>query len=238
MFGISGGIDQLGAHVTSETAPILSQKFAKLAVGNSQEMFYNVPHWLKNQRKMVKESSEKSSYGGIAQLGAHVTSETTPNLFQKFEKLAVDNLREVFYNMWRWLKNQQTIVQKSSEKSSYGGIAQLGERLNGIQEVSGSIPLISTIGNRKKLVLMKVKTSFFISSMQIDMSHECHSFTPRFALPKPCTEQNSIPWKSATIHVALFSYPREGQPCRKSFCQIISMETNQRNLYISKFLAF
>ncbi len=27
---------------------------------------------------------------------------------------------------------------------SFGGIAQLGERLNGIQEVSGSIPLIST----------------------------------------------------------------------------------------------
>ena len=30
--------------------------------------------------------------------------------------------------------------------AQYGGIAQLGERLNGIQEVSGSIPLISTIG--------------------------------------------------------------------------------------------
>ena len=29
-------------------------------------------------------------------------------------------------------------------KTAYGGIAQLGERLNGIQEVSGSIPLIST----------------------------------------------------------------------------------------------
>ena len=28
----------------------------------------------------------------------------------------------------------------------FGGIAQLGERLNGIQEVSGSIPLISTKG--------------------------------------------------------------------------------------------
>ena len=28
--------------------------------------------------------------------------------------------------------------------ASHGGIAQLGERLNGIQEVSGSIPLIST----------------------------------------------------------------------------------------------
>ncbi len=31
-----------------------------------------------------------------------------------------------------------------SEEEPRGGIAQLGERLNGIQEVSGSIPLIST----------------------------------------------------------------------------------------------
>ena len=30
-----------------------------------------------------------------------------------------------------------------------GGIAQLGERLNGIQEVSGSIPLISTISRER-----------------------------------------------------------------------------------------
>ncbi len=30
-----------------------------------------------------------------------------------------------------------------------GGIAQLGERLNGIQEVSGSIPLISTKSSRE-----------------------------------------------------------------------------------------
>ena len=30
------------------------------------------------------------------------------------------------------------------QRTEYGGIAQLGERLNGIQEVSGSIPLIST----------------------------------------------------------------------------------------------
>lgn len=31
--------------------------------------------------------------------------------------------------------------------SYYGGIAQLGERLNGIQKVSGSIPLTSTKKN-------------------------------------------------------------------------------------------
>ena len=35
-------------------------------------------------------------------------------------------------------------LRGSGPKAS-GGIAQLGERLNGIQEVSGSIPLISTI---------------------------------------------------------------------------------------------
>ena len=37
------------------------------------------------------------------------------------------------------------IIQKLSDSTiEFGGIAQLGERLNGIQEVSGSIPLIST----------------------------------------------------------------------------------------------
>ena len=37
------------------------------------------------------------------------------------------------------------IIRKLSDSVTvYGGIAQLGERLNGIQEVSGSIPLIST----------------------------------------------------------------------------------------------
>ncbi len=36
--------------------------------------------------------------------------------------------------------------------TAYGGIAQLGERLNGIQEVSGSIPLISTRKSLETLV--------------------------------------------------------------------------------------
>ena len=39
-----------------------------------------------------------------------------------------------------------------------GGIAQLGERLNGIQEVSGSIPLIST----KALIFSKISAFFHI----------------------------------------------------------------------------
>ena len=48
-------------------------------------------------------------------------------------------------------KKVLTIRKKSASISHvlfrakvHGGIAQLGERLNGIQEVSGSIPLIST----------------------------------------------------------------------------------------------
>ncbi len=40
----------------------------------------------------------------------------------------------------------------------YGGIAQLGERLNGIQEVSGSIPLIST----KNVLKLKDFRTFFL----------------------------------------------------------------------------
>tara|TARA_Y100001970_G_scaffold293883_1_gene444236 strand:+ start:2360 stop:2530 length:171 start_codon:yes stop_codon:yes gene_type:complete len=34
-----------------------------------------------------------------------------------------------------------------------GDIAQLGERLNGIQEVSGSTPLISTLKLKKEFIL-------------------------------------------------------------------------------------
>ena len=37
-----------------------------------------------------------------------------------------------------------------SEKHSNGGVAHLGERLNGIQEVEGSIPFVSTSGKAHK----------------------------------------------------------------------------------------
>ncbi len=43
-------------------------------------------------------------------------------------------------------------------QTKYGGIAQLGERLNGIQEVSGSISLISTMvseGTLRKVLKTK-----------------------------------------------------------------------------------
>ncbi len=43
----------------------------------------------------------------------------------------------------------------------YGGIAQLGERLNGIQEVSGSIPLISTNFKKKQRKLVSEKKRVF-----------------------------------------------------------------------------
>jgi hypothetical protein len=42
------------------------------------------------------------------------------------------------------LTKEEKIITFTSEKIETGAIAQLGERLNGIQEVSGSIPLSST----------------------------------------------------------------------------------------------
>ena len=62
----------------------------------------------------VKAPDEGAPFGGIAQLGAQANRFHTP----------------VFNSIYN--------------HSPSGGIAQLGERLNGIQEVSGSIPLIST----------------------------------------------------------------------------------------------
>lgn len=47
----------------------------------------------------------------------------------------------------------------------HGGIAQLGERLNGIQEVSGSIPLISTTLETAQ------RCGFFIFSFQLQFRY-------------------------------------------------------------------
>ncbi len=50
---------------------------------------------------------------------------------------------EGIYNFENALYNLVSVLQ--------GGIAQLGERLHGMQEVSGSIPLTSTKNSRKQL---------------------------------------------------------------------------------------
>ena len=67
----------------------------------------------------------------------------------------VINFSEIGADIFEKLKKgidiflKYAIIQKLSDsEEKFGGIAQLGERLNGIQEVSGSIPLISTITKR------------------------------------------------------------------------------------------
>ena len=54
-------------------------------------------------------------------------------------KKAVDNSPFSWYNNTR----------RQGRRTSYGGLAQLGERLHGMQEVSGSIPLFSTISSNE-----------------------------------------------------------------------------------------
>ena len=60
---------------------------------------------------------------------------------------------------------------------SHGGVAQLGERLTGSQEVRGSIPLVSTIVNAKAFGIPK---AFF------------HAKTPRAANPTYATKSCTI----------------------------------------------
>ena len=54
-------------------------------------------------------------------------------------KKAVDNSPFSWYNNTR----------RQGRHTGYGGLAQLGERLHGMQEVSGSIPLFSTISSNE-----------------------------------------------------------------------------------------
>ena len=61
---------------------------------------------------------------------------------------------------------------------THGGVAQLGERLTGSQEVRGSIPLVSTIVNAKAFGIPK---AFFM---------------PKYLAP----QTQSTPTKSCTIY--------------------------------------
>ena len=59
----------------------------------------------------------------------------------------------------------------SAQRFQYGGIAQLGERLNGIQEVSGSIPLISTKNHRfhlESMVFLYFSACFVLGVFALD----------------------------------------------------------------------
>ena len=49
-----------------------------------------------------------------------------------------------------------------NKAETHGGVAHLGERLNGIQEVRGSIPLIST---KKALISREIKAFLHISAL-------------------------------------------------------------------------
>ena len=93
------------------------------------------------------------------------------------------------------------------DANEYGGIAQLGERLNGIQEVSGSIPLIST--NLESLKSKDFGLSFVFSELfaVICRSRSTHH-TPRseqlseqteklFSLPQPIFDK--IPSISSAV---------------------------------------
>ena len=64
-------------------------------------------------------------------------------------KKAVDN------SLFSWYNN----TRRQGRHTSYGGLAQLGERLHGMQEVSGSIPLFST---KKALYFVGSMVLFFL----------------------------------------------------------------------------
>ena len=68
-----------------------------------------------------------------------------------FPKTLSENQKEKYFKKPIDKSGKYAIIQKLSDTDMQnqilGGIAQLGERLNGIQEVSGSIPLISTKEN-------------------------------------------------------------------------------------------
>ena len=82
-----------------------------------------VSGWYNNQRRQGRHTS----FGGLAQLGARLVSKHTPS--QMVLRQSIPNKK---------------LHPRGSLLGFYGGLAQLGERLHGMQEVTGSIPVFST----------------------------------------------------------------------------------------------
>ena len=78
-----------------------------------------------------------------------------------------------------WYNNQR----RQGRHTSFGGLAQLGERLHGMQEVSGSIPLFST----KKALYFAGSTVLFFLLKPMGTALLClRRFRPSYTPKKIC----------------------------------------------------
>ena len=80
--------------------------------------------------------------------------------------------------------------------SSHGGVAQLGERLTGSQEVRGSIPLVSTIVNARPLGNLRLFSYAVTAQTKVTPHQRPHPKKLRNLLPTSVhsllTQHNSI----------------------------------------------
>ena len=66
-----------------------------------------------------------------------------------------------------------------------GGVAQLGERLTGSQEVMGSIPTVSTKVKKKDVFDVKSDTSFFFCTAPANMLEKQGDYLCKLPLENP-----------------------------------------------------
>ena len=88
--------------------------------------------------------------------------------------------RKAAKNCKKKLDRHKSLCYTLSCSERFGGIAQLGERLTGSQEVSGSIPLIST---RKSPEILRFQDSFFAFA-PFDQGYRLAS-PPKYLTPCP-----------------------------------------------------
>ena len=60
-----------------------------------------------------------------------------------------------------------SVVKRNDKMNTYGGIAQLGERLHGMQEVRSSILLVSTIENARLEGIRRFQLVFLFTKIQL-----------------------------------------------------------------------
>ena len=106
-------------------------------------------------------------YGGVAQLGARCTQKRTHiEQLKKFNTWGYSSAGSPKHSETHPTKN---LINKLFDVRPYGGVAQLGERLNGIQEVKSSILSVSTTVHRTIIFLPAFKWVFFYDILKTSL---------------------------------------------------------------------
>ena len=108
--------------------------------------------------------TDKRYYNEPPSVCQHIRKRFTPPLCSGKNRILLPRWRPISRFLLAFITVlMYTVFRRITPDRHYGGVAQLGERLHGMQEVRGSIPLVSTRGKFIRSFCCRRNCGFFFS---------------------------------------------------------------------------